>query len=93
MIVAQRQGLSDGLCSRVDLIVVVIVRRPKYKRKYMEMMMRIIVERRQDLAASLSFRIDRRRYQEDTEKEKERGDDHHRCKMEARLVERFLFFR
>ena len=55
--------------------------------------MRIIVERRQDLAASLSFRIDRRRYQEDTEKEKERGDDHHRCKMEARLVERFLFFR
>ena len=59
----------------------------------MEMIMRIIVERRQDLPDSLSFRVDRRRYREDTEKEKERGDDHHRCKMEARLLERFLFFR
>ena len=56
-------------------------------------MRKIIVERTQDLAAGLSFRIDRRRYREDTEKEKERGDDHHRCKMEAGLVERFLFFR
>ena len=56
-------------------------------------MRKIIVERTQDLAGGLSFWVDRRRYGEDTEKEKERGDDHHRCKMKARLVERFLSFR
>lgn len=48
--------------------------------------MRISVERRQNLAAGLSLRIDRRCYREDTEKEKECGDDHHQYKIEARLV-------